>query len=360
MKRLAVVILFSATGAIFAAPAGTALQNEHIKTELARTVPACDTVAANAARLILQKPESQDSVVSEWKSLCDHSIFYRLYNISSRLERINADSPELDSALWTMLKRQGKYKKKARPEAELGELLKRNAQAAKPESDDGKLLQEWFLGGERALRAALPRYPKSRLHQFYRAELDASQNGLFLSMAFNAGAWFPTGSLATLGNHPSIGFNMFLGKNRFSGGLIFDFRFGNAPSNYTFYNPNTGALESTNTFFGLFIGPDFRWEFFRTEQFSLFAAAGLGYDLITHYAASRYSRERAAYSESFNLNGGLVMRAYFSEERAAYLDIELRAHRSSYNDGGKGGDTFSGAYFTAVLAAGYRLSFEDY
>ena len=357
MKRAALIIL-SIAAPLYAAPAP---KSPGIKDELTRTVPQCETVSQNAARLLLQNSENAAEVTAEWKNLCSHNIHYKLYDIASRLNEINAASPELDSALWTMMKqRRGRQQKKTKPEGDLGDLLRRTAEKSNPQSDDGKLLKEWFTSGDYALRSELPKYPQSRLYRFFRTELDALQDGAFVAMSLSAGTWFPTGSLATLGNHPTIGFGIFGGWSRYSMGVLFDFRFSNAANDYTFYNPNTNALERTNTFFGLFIAPDFRWEFFRGERFSLFAAAGFGYDLITHYSASRYSRERAAYSESFNFNGGLVLRGYFSEERAGYVELDVRAHRSSYSDGGRGGDTFSGPYFTASLAAGYKINFAAY
>src|SRR5262249_20080487 len=153
---------------------------------------------------------------------------------SDKLSRIDAESPLIDSALWTTLTAQGRYGKKLRPEAELAELLRQKAEATAANSDDAKLLKTWFTRGESAFRDELAAAPNSRLYGFYRAELEAAQNGPFLSMAFTSGAWLPSGSLGALGNHPSVGFGIFGGSNRLSLGIIFDFRFASAASYYTF------------------------------------------------------------------------------------------------------------------------------
>ena len=78
-----------------------------------------------------------------------------------------------------------------------------------------------------------------------------------------------------------------------------------------------------------------------------------------HRAAPRYSGLRPAYSDSFNLNGGLVWRYYFSSERSGFIELDARAHRVNYVANGAGGDDLSGYYFTAVLAAGYKLVFDN-
>ncbi len=178
-------------------------------------------------------------------------------------------------------------------------------------------------------------------------------------MAAGAGAWLPHGNLSRLGNHPSIGLLFLLGSGRFYIGLAYDFRLGNTPAAYTYYNPNTVAVERTVSFFGMLFGPDFRWEFQRAGSASVFLAAGVGYDMIMHLAVPRSSGLRSAFSDTVNFNGGLVLRRYFTADHGAFLDLDMRAHTVYFGSGYYGGDDLSGYYFTVALLAGYRLPFYD-
>lgn len=331
-------------------------ENTALKTELLRTIPRCDEVAENAARLILTG-EPSDAVLAEWKTICPGNNQALLYEVALGLGKIDESSKELSSEFWTYLNIMGKDRKVRKQQPEYYKLLKKTAGDQTPTSEDGQALKEYFVSGYYAFRSAVSRARSGRLREYYRTEQNTAREGASLSLAFTAGAWLPTGNLARLGNHPSLGFQFLGGYGRFSGGILMDFRFVNTPSAYAYYDPNTQAVRQTTSFFSLFFGPDLRWEFLRDEQFSVFLLASLGYDMISHYAAPRYSGKIPAYSDSLNLNGGLAFRYYFSEERTLYADFEVRFHHVRYSSGLNGGDDLSGNYFTTNAAIGYRIPF---
>lgn len=325
-----------------------------LRTELLRTMPRCDEVAENAARLILSGGPT-DAVLAEWKSICPQNMQVVLFELARKISSIDATTPELTSELWLYLKSTGRERRSPTNHSGFHKLLKLTAENQMPGSNDGSALKDYIVSGYGSFYSSVARAKSGRLWEFFQAE--QKDDRFFMSMALTAGAWVPTGNLARLGNHPAIGFQFMGGYGRFSAGFLMDFRFVNTPSEYAYYDPNTQNIRRTSTFFGLFFGPDLRWEILRDEQFSVFLLASFGYDVISHYAAPRYSGKASAYSDSFNMNGGLAFRYYFSEERTVYTDLEIRYHRARYSSGATGGDDLDGNYFTANAAIGYRLPF---
>jgi hypothetical protein len=335
-----------------------AAETNSIREALLRQIPDCRVIAANAVRVLAASTNDVEAVVTEWGALCRDSEEFRLYSLSAQLNTLNEKSPELDLQQWRLLKKAGKRRNNSPLFPQLAELMQKNAAKAKPMSEDGKLLRHWFQNGGYAQDFPDAPYAHSRLYDFYQADIQAATQGGFMTLAGTLGAWIPTGELSRLGAHPSLGFDCSAGWNRFSAGLIFDFRFAGTTENYTYFNPNSSTLEKTNMFLNFLMGPDFRYEAVRTSRISLFAVAGLGYEIFSHYAPPRYSRLRQAYSESFNVNAGLAGRVYLSSERTSFVEMNVRVHRAQFSDGGWGGDAFSGLYVTAVAAFGYRLGFE--
>lgn len=207
----------------------------------------------------------------------------------------------------------------------------------------------WLIAVTQAL-------PADESYAFRRAQL---ADDLSYVLAVTGGYWVPSANLARLGNHPSAGFLLSMGLARFYLGMVFDFRWGDAPMPYTYFNPNTNTLEITQTFYSVKLGPDLRYEFVRWREMSLLAATGIAYDVITHYTATRYSGQSQAQSDSLNLNAGLALRWYWNEERTAFVDLEAKRHFVSYSNGGRGGDDLSGGYTTISCALGLKMLAAD-
>lgn len=330
-----------------------------MRVQLTEKPADCALVAENAARFISQTPEKTLYIVAEWETLCRDSEGWRLFELSRKIAALDARSPEITARLWQQMRYSPYRAAGVRPNGEWARLVTENARRAEPRSADGNLVRTWYLSGSHAVRKESARNPTAALHQLYQDERRAKEDNLNFSLALTSGAWIPSGNLGRLGSHPWIGYHFGAGYARFTAAIVLDFRFGGTPEDYRFLNPNTGRVENTNVFFGLNVGGDLRYEFLQLGDFAFFAAAGMGYDMITHYVARRYSGQRPAYSESLNLNGGLVVRWYFTEERGGFLEAMLRYHSVSMGTAGEGGDDLSGSYITAGAAAGYRIVFDN-
>ncbi len=330
-----------------------------LRDKLLRSRPDCTLVAENAASLISRGEANETEVIAEWKSLCGENELALLYELSGKLDALDANSPLIDWKLWMALNNRQLHGNAAYKAPEFHRLLSRRASASAPRSTDAQLLKVWFTSGRTAFRSQLKNTHTGKLHEFEKEDRELRQTNMSMLLLANAGAWLPTGNLSRMGNHPSLGFLMGIGLGDWTFNMAMDFRFLNTPTDYLYYDPNTRNLQPTSSFFAMLLGFDIRWEFLKRGPISLLAAGALGYDLISHRAAPRYSGLRPAYSDSFNLNGGLVLRFYFSMERAGFIELDARAHKVSYDSTGPGGDDLSGNYFTAVLAAGYRLAFDQ-
>ena len=333
--------------------------NSALRDKLLRARPDCTVVAENAAYLISRGEANETEVIAEWKSLCGENELSLLYELSGKLDSLDANSPQIDWKLWMILNNRQLHRNTAYKNPEFHRLLSRRASASAPHGTDAQLLKLWFTSGRTAFRSQLKNTNTGKLHEFEKEDWALRQTNMSMLLAANAGAWVPTGNLARMGNHPTLGFLVGIGVGDWTFNMAMDFRFLNTPADYLYYDPNTRSLQPTRSFFALLMGFDIRWEFLKAGQFSLLAAAALGYDLISHRAAPRYSGLRPSFSDSFNLNGGLILRYYFSMERAGFVELDARAHKVSYDSTGTGGDDLSGNYFTLLLAAGYHLRFDD-
>jgi len=351
---LLVCILCSTISAIPANDKKEQLGSADIRNALLQQVPQCATVAENAARLILNSDATTETVESEWENLCGSTQNFRLYRLAQAIDRIHKDSPELNAELWATLKNGSNTTGN-----QLGQLLVKVAQQSHPMSDDGKALRIWFIEGFARFQSKLEQLPNSKLYSFLALDRENFDSGFSLSMAATGGAWVPNGNLSILGNHPSLGMQMLLGINRVYFGTTLDFRFLNTPQTYAFFNPNSNQVERTNTFFSMLLGFEARYEFFRTARFSIFAIGGLGYDFINQLQTSRYSNQRAVISDSFNMNFGLAIRAYLTDDKLYYFDLDARYHTVNYQAAYSGGDDLSGKYWSLLFAIGIKLNFDN-
>lgn len=334
-------------------------ENSTLREKLLQAQPNCTLVAENAARLLSRGEAAEAQVIAEWKSLCGENELFTLYRLLGQLDSLDANSPLIDWQLWMILNNRQLHRSTAYKNPEFHRLLSHRAAATSPRSIDGKLLKIWFCDGKAAFRSELSKTHSGKLHDFEKQNSEMQQSGMSMVLAANAGAWLPAGNLSRMGNHPTLGFLFAVGVGNWAFGMAMDFRFLNTPASYSYFDPNTNSVQTTRSFFGLLMGFDVRWEFLKVGQFSLLAAGAIGYDLISHRAAPRYSGLRPSFSDSPNLNGGLVLRYYFSPERTGFVELDARAHKVSYDSTGTGGDDLSGNYFTLLLAAGYNLHFND-
>lgn len=321
-------------------------------------MPDCQLIAENAARSIRRdkgKTESAE-ILTEWQDLCSSSRLLDLYRLVSRLDSVQP--ADFNRKVYDLVLSEKGYFPQFEGAGEYELLLREIAGEARAQSADAQFVKLYILEGPDAVRQQLQKRGAGKLREIHRAELDRIDLGIGMVMSLTSGAWIPTGNLSTLGNHAAMGFVIGVAFGGWQVGMAADFRFLGAANDYSFYNPNTATITQTKFFFGAWFGPDVRWQALRIGNTALFITGGFGYDMISHLVVQRYSGQRAAYSDSFNGNAGIAIRQYFSDERAGFLELDLRAHAVNFTGEGSRAQDISGGYFTANLAAGYRLMFE--
>lgn len=309
----------------------------------------CHEAATNAATLIIQQEYPEWQVTRAWSAQCADSDEWKLYELALEPDG-SADAP-IDRALKARIDASRRHD--TLPEA-FRELLRSKAEAATVATDDGKIIRAWFTGGYFAYAAELKAARGGKLREFVREDLIERSDNLAYEMSLTGGTWLPSGDLARLGNQPSIGMLLSLSLMRISIGMKLDFRFGESREPYSYFNPNTNSLQQTSRVNSLYMGAEVRYDFLRLSAFSLLASLGLGYDNLTHYAATRYSGEKPAMSDSFSMALGLVVRYHFDDERTIFADLSFNRHFVGF-DVAPGADSLSGGYSTILFAVGMKL-----
>ena len=313
----------------------------------------CPAAGLKAAEIIASRQYEEWQVVREWQIRCEDSEYFKLYQLA--IEPDGSTTAPIDRALKIRMDLSRRDVKIPEP---LQELLRTKAEAANPLTEDGKITKEWLMNGYYAYSSRLRAATAGKLHEWDREDQVARSDNLAYEMSLTGGTWLPSGDLARLGNQPAIGMLLSLSLMRISIGMRLDFRFGESPDSYRYFNPNTNSMQTTSRVNSLYMAADIRYDFLRLGAFSMLASLGLGYDNLTHYAATRYSGEKPAMSDSFSTALGLVLRYYFNEDRTFFSDLSFNRHFVSF-DTGAGADSLSGNYTTILFAFGMKLLTTD-
>lgn len=165
-----------------------------------------------------------------------------------------------------------------------------------------------------------------------------------------SGVWVPTGNVAVLGVHPSIGLQFGGRFDRHQVDLSMQIRFLNSAGTYTVKRNNT--LYDLDYYFGGYIGLDYNYYFINSIKTDLGLLGGIGYDGFD-IAASGDSHEndylKPLSISSLNLNAGLRFNYVFSS--SFYLGLQGRYNFMNY--GTKGGSNLNGDAFSFDLIFGF-------
>ncbi len=315
----------------------------------AATEDLCTAAGLKAAEVIVRAQYEEWQVVREWQARCEDSEYFKLYQLA--LEPDGSTTAPIDRSLKIRMDLSRRDLKIPEP---LQELLRTKAEAAKPLTEDGKIVKDWLMHGYYAYTSRLRAATTGKLREWDKEDQIARSDNLAYEMSLTGGTWLPSGDLARLGNQPAIGMLLSLSLMRISIGMRLDFRFGESTDSYRYFNPNTNTLQTTSRVNSLYMAADIRYDFLRLGAFSMLASIGLGYDNLTHYAATRYSGEKPAMSDSFSLALGLVMRYYFNDDRTFFSDLSFNRHFVSF-DTAAGADSLAGNYSTILFALGMKL-----
>ena len=123
------------------------------------------------------------------------------------------------------------------------------------------------------------------------------------------GAWIPTGNLALLGVHPSVGGQFGIRNQHHEFDLTLQFRFAKSKDTYTV--KRNGSYYDRDAYFGGYIGLDYSY-YFLVKQSLKQASQAVWPMMVFDISGSQndYEYLKPLSIGSFNANGGLRMNVY--------------------------------------------------
>lgn len=187
----------------------------------------------------------------------------------------------------------------------------------------------------------------TRIDSLYRARQHKILTTKRRYLGAYLGLWKPTGNLATLGNHPQIGFFSGSSHNRAVFGFNALLGFGSAANAYHVVTDNT--LFTSEHYLSLHIGVDGGLEIIKTMHNAVIMSVGLAYEGFEAFSVTQQENYGLSkFVGSFNLNFGLEYR--FLSWDGSFFGLQAKYHFVNYRN--RGGTDFSGNVATFGLVFG--------
>jgi len=191
-------------------------------------------------------------------------------------------------------------------------------------------------------------YPE--LSALLEKNFEMNRKGVRLNLAFSTGVWLPTKNLSVLGVHPSFGLHIGAKNERHQLDLTLQIRYLNSPNVYVV--KKAGYPDSTNYYFGGYIGADYTYYLVSKTRFDIGLVAGVGWDGFD-FAEQPYDYYYPYHSQvtigSFNANAGLRFNYYLTH----FFYIGLLGRYNGINYSTHGGTNLSGDAVSIDLILGF-------
>lgn len=192
-------------------------------------------------------------------------------------------------------------------------------------------------------------YSETFLGREYNRVLKKVLNMPEPSFAAMFGTWIPTGGLAKVGIHPEIGYQVGIKYKRLSFDATVIFKFLNSPNSYYATRVSSDrSVESTNRFFGGYVGLDVAYDVYAKGRNEYKALSGFGmdgFDVLDSNVIKGLGKESIV---TYNFNLGVGYRYYV--DPSFYIGIQAKYNVVNY----RRDDiiTFSGHPITITLIVG--------
>lgn len=201
-------------------------------------------------------------------------------------------------------------------------------------------------------------YNNTEFSSYYFTRVDKWKQKADLNLNFFTGIWIPYGNASLLGNHPLLGFQVGGHKQKMTYNMTLAFRLLKSKNEYTILRD--GNIETTDNFFGGYIGADIEREIlkFRKNEFDILA--GIGYDgfqsVLVNTEDDDPDNDIGHSINSINTNFGLGYRHYRSKK--SYIGLQAKYNFVNYVN--TGGTNLSGDMITISLFIGGFLNAKKY
>ncbi|MBZ5855503.1 hypothetical protein [Flavihumibacter profundi] len=361
-KILFLLVLSCSTGYLFA---------QTIEEQMTKSHPDCQTMLMNAMDVLpkLYREKSLDSLdraVDLWERSCsgmpELSITRMLLDIEERKFTLGKD---IDGSTLVLLNDYARYfPSPARYEVPKNAfyrfssawalLLLKNRKLGDNEKFICKVLSGEISNPQKEIEMNPQAYPEfsAMVEKMYERERNQPRTNLALS----TGVWIPTGHLTTLGVHPSFGLQVGMRNLHHQLDLTLQFRYLHSANPYAV--KVNGYLDSTDYYFGGYIGLDYAYYLVSEKRYDFGLMAGMGYDGFdfspdpyNYYYYDPYYSSNLTIG-SFNANLGLRFNYYISHH--FYIGLQARYNAINYTT--HGGSNLSGDAFSIDLIFGSNSS----
>jgi len=197
-----------------------------------------------------------------------------------------------------------------------------------------------------------PAFKDSMLKAYYDHEVEKYIYKPDYLISAISGIWIPTESLSLLGTHPFLGFQLGMRKRRMTYNITMAFKFLKSRNEYVILR--NGQLDTTDHFFGGYIGLDLECALYESRKNQIDLLAGIAYDgfdaIKTNTNDDNPDNDKSHNINTLNVNIGLGYKYYI--KRDWYVAVQGKYNFVNYKN--KGGTDFSGNCITiAVLTGGF-------
>lgn len=193
-------------------------------------------------------------------------------------------------------------------------------------------------------------YNNTQFRTYYYQRVDPYLQKTDLNLNFFTGIWIPFGNASLLGNHPVLGFQVGAHKQKMTYNMTLAFRFLKSKNEYTILRD--GNIETTDKFFGGYLGVDIEREIFKFRKNEFELLAGIGYDgfssVLVNTEDDNPDNDVGHSISSINTNFGLGYRHYNAKK--SYIGLQCKYNFVNYVN--TGGTNLTGDNLTISLIVG--------
>lgn len=229
-------------------------------------------------------------------------------------------------------------------------LLLENKKLDKNEKFICKVLKGEIKNPEKEIQQNVEMYPEFAVlaDKNFRAKRKEAR----FNLAVSTGVWLPTGNLTTIGVHPSFGLHAGIRSMRHEVDFTMQIRYLHSANPYAV--KIEGQMDSTDYYFGGYIGIDYTYFLVSKKRYEIGLIAGMGWDGFD-FAPQPYDYDYyyPYYTShvtigTFNLNAGLRFNYYFTH--SFYVGLLGRYNGIDYST--HGGTDLTGNAFSIDLIFG--------
>jgi len=213
------------------------------------------------------------------------------------------------------------------------------------------LLCEFYSNNFDPLLKALrdKKIPGTFLQAKYNETVNKAKTASEGNVALIGEWWIPTQNATVLGQHPGLGVQVGIKKNKFMVDLTAIIRFINSPHEYKVFSQNT--VQTTRHFLGGYVGVEVGREMWRKGKSELDVVGGIGYDGFEAIAEDVDAGIGSKSLNSLNINLGVGYRYYYKKDSGQYLSLQPRINTVNYAN--KRGSDLSGNIISIRLIWGF-------